>query len=105
MNNNVLFENLETERLILRKVEVSDAAMLYNNLFNKPDYFKFYSSAVINSFSDYQNIVNNYQGWYQSGTHLRWGIVLKETNEMIGLVNLHTKDFSNVIVDDEDELF
>ena len=37
-------------------------------------------------------LVEEYKDYYQNGNHFRWGIVIKDTNEIIGLVQLHTKD-------------
>ena len=37
-----LFEELETKRLILRKIVDSDAEMLYKNIYNNFEYYKFY---------------------------------------------------------------
>ena len=95
MDKNDLFEQLETERLLLRKIEDSDAEMLYNNIYNNFDYYKFYYQLKFNNFDEYKSLVEKYKEWYKNGNHFRWGIVLKDTNDMIGVVQLHTKDNLN----------
>lgn len=90
-----LFENLETERLILRKITDQDATKLYQNIYNNFDYFKFYYQVPFNSFEEYKPLVEKYKEYYANGNHFRWGIVLKSSNEIIGLVQLHTKDMLN----------
>ena len=90
-----LFEELETKRLILRKIVDSDAEMLYKNIYNNYEYFKYYYQLPFKDFEEYKTLIEKYKEWYQNGNHFRWGIVLKENNEMIGLVQLHTKDDLN----------
>lgn len=90
-----LFETLETDRLILRKIVDDDAEALYRNIYNNFEYFKFYYQFPFESFEEYKPLVEKYKKWYANGNHFRWGIVLKETNEIIGLVQLHGKDVSN----------
>jgi len=95
MEKEDLFENLETERLILRKIVDTDAEMLYQNIYNNFEYFKFYYQLPFDSFEEYKSLVEKYKEYYANGNHFRWGIVLKETNEIIGIVQLHTKDNIN----------
>ena len=95
MENQDLFEELQTERLILRKVVDEDAEVLYRNIYNNFEYFKYYYQFPFNSFEEYKSLVEKYKEWYANGSHFRWGIALKETNEIIGLVQLHAKDNLN----------
>ncbi len=90
-----LFENLETKRLILRKITEQDAKDLYNNIYNNFEYYKYYYPLAFKDFEEYNNLVKKYDEWYKNGNHFRWGIALKKTNKMIGLVQLHTKDELN----------
>ena len=90
-----LYEELETERLILRKIVDDDAIKLYSNIYNKYDYFKYYYQLPFESFDDYKLLVEKYKDYYSNGNYFRWGIVIKKTNEIIGLVQLHSRDFLN----------
>ena len=89
------FKELQTERLILRKINEEDAEMLFNNIYNNFEWHKFYYQLPFNSFEDYKKVVSKYKDWYANGNHFRWGIVEKTTGEMIGIVQLHTKDNLN----------
>ena len=95
MDNKDLFEVLETERLILRKIVDEDASMLYQNIYNNFQYFKYYYQLPFKNFEEYKELIEKYKDWYEKGNHFRWGIVLKETNEIIGIIQLHTKDYLN----------
>lgn len=90
-----IFEELQTERLILRKINDDDAMMLYNNIYNNFEWYKFYYQLPFDSFEEYQQLVFKYKDWYANGNHFRWGIVEKTSNEIIGIVQLHSKDNLN----------
>lgn len=90
-----IFEELQTERLILRKINDDDAMMLYNNIYNNFEWHKFYYQLPFDSFEEYQQLVFKYKDWYAIGNHFRWGIVEKTSNEIIGIVQLHSKDNLN----------
>ena len=65
MEKDDLFEELETERLILRKVVDEDAEMLYQNIYNNFDYFKYYYQLPFDSFESYKPLVEKYKGIMQ----------------------------------------
>ena len=90
-----LYRDLETERLLLRKITVEDAEELYKNVYSNYDYIKFYFQVPLNTFEDYLPLVEKYKGWYDNGNHFGWGIMIKETKEMIGHIQLHSKDGLN----------
>ena len=90
-----LFEEFETERLILRKITNEDAKDLYENIYNNFEYYKYYYNFPVKDFEEYSKLVEKYDTWYKNGNHFRWGIVLKENNKMIGLIQLHSKDNVN----------
>lgn len=90
-----LYEELESERLILRKIKEDDAVRLYNNIYNNYEYYKYYYQLPFESFENYKLLVEKYKEYYENGNHFRWGIVIKETNEIIGLVQLHSRDYLN----------
>ena len=90
-----LYRDLETERLLLRKITVEDAEELYKNVYSNYEYIKFYFQVPLNTFEDYLPLVEKYKDWYDNGNHFRWGIMIKETKEMIGHIKLHSKDGLN----------
>lgn len=89
------YEEFETERLIFRKITDEDAIMLYENIFNNFEWFKFYYQLPFKNFDEYKNLVKKYKEYYANGNHFRWGIVEKKSNNMIGTIQLHTKDLLN----------
>lgn len=89
------FKNLETERLILRKIESRDASDLYEGIYHDFDYYKYYYPLPFESYEEYQRLVDKYEEWYHNGNHFRWGMERKEDHKMIGIVQLHTKDNIN----------
>lgn len=89
------FKELQTERLILRKINEEDSKMLYNNIYNNFEWYKFYYQLPFENFEEYHQLVSKYKDWYANGNHFRWGIVKKSSGEMIGLIQLHSKDDLN----------
>lgn len=94
-DNKDLYQELETDRLILKKITVDDAEMLYKNVYSNYEYIKYYYQVPLNTFEDYLPLVEKYKAWYENGNHFRWGIMLKSTKEMIGHTQLHSKDYLN----------
>lgn len=89
------YKEFETSRLILRKIIDEDALMLYENIFNNFEWFKFYYQLPFKDFDEYKYLVEKYKEWYANGNHFRWGIVEKQSGNMIGAIQLHTKDLLN----------
>lgn len=89
------FKELQTERLILRKINSDDAIMIFNNIYNNFEWYKFYYQKPFNNFEEYKQLVSKYKEWYSNGNHFRWEIVEKSSRKMIGLVQLHSKDDLN----------
>lgn len=90
-----LFEEINTSRLILKKVTDLDAKDLYENIYNNFEWFKYYYQLEFKDYLDYATLVSKYKGWYANGNHFRWGIYLKSENKIIGLVQIHSKDNLN----------
>ena len=57
-----LYRDLETERLLLRKITVEDAEELYKNVYSNYEYIKFYFQVPLNTFEDYLPLVEKYKG-------------------------------------------
>ena len=95
MDKKDLFEELKTERLNLRKISINDAEKLYESIYSKPDYYKFYWQRPFDSFEHYKSLIKMYEQYYLSGNYFKWGIALKDTNEIIGIVQLHGNDSLN----------
>ena len=84
-------KELETERLILRKVTKEDAKQAYNNWCN---------SNIVDRYvmwSKHENIESTiflYENWekdYENMDTYRWGVELKDTHELIGTIDVSSK--------------
>lgn len=90
------FPVIETEHLVLRKIEPEDAK----------DLFEFLSDDAVNRFmtnNSYENIVqvqrliNGIQQSFESKQKIHWGIAQKTANKIIGQCGYHAFDRSNLI--------
>lgn len=59
--NKIELKVLETERLILRRIENSDAKALYDNIYNNFEWHKYYSQIPFDSFKKFQILIAKYQ--------------------------------------------
>ncbi|MBP2242023.1 ribosomal-protein-alanine N-acetyltransferase [Cytobacillus eiseniae] len=84
MTNEVeTFPVLETDRLILRKIEKSDANSILKYLSDK-EVMEFYGLEPFKTVDDALNEISWYQSIVNEGTGIRWGITLKGEDEVIG---------------------
>ena len=75
---------LETERLLLRPMTVNDAISAYTNWTSDPDVAKFMRWELHKSISETQQWLASEEALVESDTVFNWGIVLKETGELVG---------------------
>ena len=88
---------LETDRLILRKIQKSDAKDMLKNYCNDEDVVKFlpwYPHKDIKVTKQYiRNVIKKYHIEKENSYH--WVIVLKETTEVIGAIDFGKYDKIN----------
>lgn len=77
------FPLLETERLVLREITVEDAPGMLKYLSDK-EVMKYYGLAPFQSVNDALDEISWYQSIFRNKTGIRWGITLKEQQEVIG---------------------
>jgi ribosomal-protein-alanine N-acetyltransferase len=92
-NKSKLFE---TERLILRRLELTDAEDMFNNYCGSDivtEYLSWNTHGSIQDTKDYLEkvVMPN----YEDGSSYYWAIVLKETNQVIGSIEAFKIDESN----------
>ncbi|EOT39584.1 GNAT family N-acetyltransferase [Enterococcus columbae] len=81
-------ETLETKRLILRPLSVNDATEMFNNWASDPQVTKYLTwSAHTNESTTKDRLVLR-ETKYKNKEILDWGIVVKETNELIGTITV-----------------
>jgi [ribosomal protein S5]-alanine N-acetyltransferase len=83
-----IFPIIETERLILREADPSDAVDMLKYL-SDTEVVKHMGLAPFRSLEDVSEELNWYINIYTKGTGIRWGITIKESGKMIGSCGFH----------------
>lgn len=79
-------EKLESERLVLRKFEISDAKEICEGYRNQNE-FLYYANKQKIGVSEQAKIFAGFQEKYERLDFYNWAIVLKENSKIIGSVN------------------
>jgi ribosomal-protein-alanine N-acetyltransferase len=74
---------LETKRLLLRPLELSDASAMFE-LDNNPNVHKYLGNNPVQSIDECHDYIENIRNQYINNGTGRFAIVLKETGEVIG---------------------
>jgi len=85
INKNIfaLFPELESERLLFRKILLSDAEALYH-IRSNDEVMRFMDIAKMESMSDSEKMIRSVEESFTNGTGINWGIVEKSSNTFIG---------------------
>lgn len=101
MNVRDIFANLpplETNRLILRKLESEDEKSVFEIL-SKPEVVKFMSWERLETLKDAKTFVDLLIQRYKDQKPCHWGVILKENHKLIGLCGFHDWSESNLRAD------
>jgi len=79
----VKFPIIETKRLFLCNLSESDADDILS-LFSDCQVIKYYDLSAFSSIEEARQIIELFRSRYENRTGIRWGIRLRETNELIG---------------------
>ena len=79
---------LETDRLILRKVTISDAQDMFDNWASNPNVTKFMTWPTHSNIEITKMVLSNWVNSYENFTYYQWGIVIKKTNQLIGTISV-----------------
>ncbi len=82
------FPELETNRLKLIQVKEEHAPRIFEIMSND-EVTKYYGMDSLNSREEASNIIQSFQNTYESKRGIRWGMVLKETSELVGTIGLN----------------
>lgn len=85
-------QKLETERLILRKLKLEDENEVFNNWTSDDEVSKYVRWSTHKSIEDTREYLKNTMETYKKEQNAEWGIVLKETNELIGAMGCFFND-------------
>lgn len=83
---------IETERVILRPLKITDAQIIYNNWTSDPDVAKYVRWSTHSSASETVKWLTAEEAAMVSGNHYSWGFVLKENMELFGCGSLAYSD-------------
>ena len=79
-------KTLETERLILRKLEESDAEEMYKNWASDDEVTKYVRWSTHKNVDETREYIKFENEQCKQDNYYNWGIVLKETGELIGAI-------------------
>lgn len=89
---------LETERLILRKGNVSDSAQIYENYGKDPLVSKYVVWNKHKSVDDARKMMEKWKESYESSMSYKWLVIEKKSNEVIGSITaVKVDDINNVV--------
>ena len=83
-----VIKELETERLLLRKVREEDYLEIYNSWCNDEEVCKYVTWDIRESPETTKKIVDFWLNEYKKDNTYRWLVVLKETNEIMGMIDV-----------------
>ena len=86
MINHTGTENLETDRLLLRKFEYMDAESMLRNWIADPLIQSNYGEPVYSTEKEVHELLTGWISQYKNKSFYRWAIILKETGENIGQI-------------------
>lgn len=89
--NHLGTKQLETERLILRKLEIADAEPLFYGLRNQPE-FLYYTNKKKITLEEQLKVFAGLEEKYKNLEYYNWVIQLKETGELVGMINFHVEN-------------
>lgn len=84
----IAFQNLETPRLLLRKLTVEDVPQYFQRLFSSSQVAEHMLWKPHKDISESAAAVRKAVEGYETGKYYRWGIALKNQNSLIGIIEL-----------------
>lgn len=88
-------DTIETERLILRRFEYSDAGAMLKNWVADEKIQSLYSEPVYSTREAVNELLDKYIGSYQKNDYYRWAIIEKKSGECIGQIAYFLVDSKN----------
>lgn len=79
---------LETEKLVLKKLEKNDAKELFEGIINQEE-FLYYTNKKPVSLEEEKASLENIEEKYKNKNYYNWLITLKDTKQIIGAINLN----------------
>lgn len=80
--------NLYTNRLKLRQITMNDCEQIFSCWANDEEVTKYLTWHAHKNIETTKNIVSNWISQYKNNNCYRWGIELKKTNNLIGMIDV-----------------
>jgi len=91
-------ETLETERLYLRKPVMVDATPIFEQYAQDRDVTRFLTWKPHSSLEDTKKFLQRCIRVWKEGTSFPWAIIRKSDNQLIGMIEIVSMDFSGALV-------
>ncbi len=88
-------KELQSERILLRKLKISDVNSMYNNWTSDKAIDRFVSWNLHKEKIDTEKLLDFWINKYEEEYTYRWGIVLKGKNELIGCIDVIDSSIKN----------
>ena len=95
--NDIGTVRLETDRLILRRLELSDVNDMYNNWCSDDAVTRYLPWETHKDINVTYDVLNMWLDDYNNSHVYRWIVILKENNMPVGTVDVVNKDISNKV--------
>ena len=95
MLNKIGTQEIETERLLLRRMNISDSEDMFNNWASDPCVSKFYSWEPHKNIYETEDIIKTWVAQYNDPLYFHWIVTDKGTNEAIGTFYINHIDEEN----------
>lgn len=86
-------KKLETKRLILRRFKIEDAEDMYNNWASNPNVSKYVMWETHKDVNETKELLEEWVRGYEDSTTFRWVAQTKDTNELIGSIDVVSKKY------------
>ena len=91
-------KEIQSQRLILRKVLIKDAESLYNNWDSDIEMHKYVEYELHTRIDDTRKLINKWISEYENG-RLTWVIEIKDVNEIIGVISASNNELDKKITE------
>ncbi len=89
-------EEIETARLRLRRASVTDAETVFRTYARDPEVSRFVLFRPDQTLEDVRQFLERAELAWDAGTGATWAITLKETRELIGMIDLRVEEEANL---------
>lgn len=89
-----ILPTFETERLTLRQMNLNDVNDI-QKLFGNEEVMEFHNLDLFTKKNHAEEFIKRVQNKFEMKVAIRWGIVLKNTNELIGTCGFNSFDFES----------